>query len=273
MSSADAAFTGSIPALYDRHLGPLLFEPYAEDLAERVRLEPARSVLEIAAGTGIVTRALRDALPSEVRIVASDLNAAMLDYAAQRITRGDVTWRQADAMSLPFADHEFDVVVCQFGAMFFPDRVRAFREARRVLAPGGRFVLNLWAAIEFNPVPDTVERAVAAAFPGDPPRFLSRTPYGHGDPAVTQAELREAGFSTVAVAVVERSGHAASAFDAAFGFCQGSPLGGEIEARNAGRLDEVTRAAAEAIAARYGDGPFDAPTRAYVYVARKCVRP
>ena len=272
MSSADAAFTGSIPALYDRHLGPLLFEPYAADLAERVRMEPARSVLEIAAGTGIVTRALRDALPSEVRIVASDLNAPMLDYAAQR-TGGEVTWRQADAMSLPFAGHEFDVVVCQFGAMFFPDRVRAFREARRVLAPGGRFVLNLWAAIAFNPVPDTVERAAAAAFPGDPPRFLSRTPYGHGDPSVTQAELREAGFSTVAVAVVELSGHAASASDAASGLCHGSPLRGEIEARDAGRLEEVTRAAADAVAGRFGDGPFDAPMRAYVYVARTCVRP
>ena len=265
---SDTEFKGSAPALYDRHLGPFLFEPFAAELAGRVCGEPVRKVLEVAAGTGIVTRALREALPAEMRIVATDLNGPMVEYGARRVAADNVTWAQADAMSLPYADGEFDLIVCQFGAMFFPDHVAAFREARRVLAPGGRFVFSMWAAVEFSPVAQIIERTVAAAFPDDPPGFLSRTPYGHGDPAVTQDELRRAGFATVRADVVDLTGRVASAFDAAIGFCQGTPLRAEIAARNATRLDEVTQAAAAAVAARFGDHPFDAPMRAYVYEAR-----
>jgi ubiquinone/menaquinone biosynthesis C-methylase UbiE len=177
MSETDKTFAGSIPALYDRHLGPMLFEPYALDMAERVaRLAPKR-ILEIAAGTGIVTRALARALPT-VPIVATDLNQPMLDHAAARISARMITWRQADAQALPFDDAEFDVVVCQFGVMFFPDKTKAFSEARRVLAPGGHFLFSVWDRIEENEIADLVSRAVAALFPKDPPAFLARAPRG-----------------------------------------------------------------------------------------------
>jgi ubiquinone/menaquinone biosynthesis C-methylase UbiE len=266
--TADSAFVGSIPALYDLHLGPLLFEPYAADIAARARTEPPRRVLEIAAGTGIVTRALHDALP-DAEIVATDLNEAMIAHGRQRLGSARVSWRQADAMALPFADGEFDLVVCQFGVMFFPDRARAFREAWRVLRPGGRSMLSVWASLEHNLVPQLVARAVAAAFPDDPPQFLERTPYGHGDAAVTEAELRAAGFSQVGAEVVERTSRAPSAATPAIGFCQGTPVRMEIEARDASRLSDVTEAATRAVAQRFGPGPIEASHRANVFVATK----
>ncbi len=262
--ASDAEFKGSVPEIYDRHLGPFLFEPYAAEVARRVRDVPVKNVLEVAAGTGILTRALRDTLPRDTRIVATDLNAPMVAYGARKVAADNVTWAQADGMSLSYADGEFDVVVCQFGAMFFPDRVRGFREALRVLAPGGRYIVAMWAPVEFSPVSQTVERAVAAVFPDDPPGFISRTPHGHGDPAVTQRELREAGFTEIRVEDVACTGRVRSALDPAIGFCQGSPLRGEILARDASRLDEVT----QAVAARFGNGPFDAPLRAFVFTAR-----
>ena len=269
MSGADTVFTGSIPALYDSHLGPVLFAPYADDIAQRARAEPVRDVLEIAAGTGIVTRALRAALPPDARIVATDLNEAMIRHAEAHSVADGITWCQADAMALPFGDAEFDLVVCQFGAMFFPDRVRAYREARRVLRPGGRFLFNMWTPIQDSEAVLIVTQSVAASFPGDPPSFFTRTPHAHGDPAVAKADLVEAGFTSVDVSAVDGRGHAASALSAAIGICQGSPLRSEIEARDATRLEQVTRTAADALTARFGDEPFETRTRAHVYDARK----
>jgi ubiquinone/menaquinone biosynthesis C-methylase UbiE len=268
VSTADAAFAGSIPELYDRHLGPMLFVPFAGDLARRVRARPAWRVLEVAAGTGIVTVALHAALP-QAQIVATDLNEGMIALGARRLTAANVTWRQADATALPFADGEFDLVVCQFGAMFFADRVRAFTEAFRVLAPGCRFVLNVWSSLEHNEIPRIVAQAAADAFPNDPPTFIERVPHGHGDPAVTTAELRAAGFSTVDVETVELPSRARSAADPAIGFCQGSPLRMQIEARDATRLREITDAATTAVAERFGPGPIEAPMRAFVFDAVK----
>ena len=267
MSGGDSVFAGSIPALYDRYLGDMLFAPYAEHLANRVAAQRPKHVLEVAAGTGIVTRALHAALP-EAAIVATDLNAGMLAHAATRLSAPNVTWQQADAMSLPFGDGAFDLVVCQFGVMFFPDRPQAFRETRRVLVPGGRYVFTMWAPIEHSPLAEIVARAAADGFPDDPPSFLSRTPYGHGDPAVTEAELRAAGFMHVDVATVDVPSRAASAYDPAIGFCQGTPLRSEIESRDPVRLAAVTESAARAVAARYGDGPIETTMRAFVFDAR-----
>jgi SAM-dependent methyltransferase len=266
MSDVDKTFAGSIPAIYDRYLGPLLFEPYALDMAERVaRLAPKR-VLEIAAGTGIVTRALSQKLPA-VPIVATDLNQPMLDHAAARLPSERVTWRQADAQELPFDDGSFDVLVCQFGVMFFPDKAKAFREARRVLAPGGRFLFNVWDRIEANEIADLVSRAVAALFPKDPPGFLARTPHGYHDLGAIGAALKHCGFSAVHGETVPKRGRAPSPRDPAIGFCQGSPLRNEIEARDQSRLDEATDAAAEAVAKRLGRGPIDGRLQAHVIAA------
>jgi len=206
MSEVDKTFTGSIAEVYETYFVPLIFAPYARDLAPRVAAASPQRVLEIAAGTGVVTRALRALLPPSVEIVATDLNQAMLDVAAKTVTGGTVEWRQADAMALPFADASFDAVVCQFGAMFFPDKAKAFAETRRVLRPGGTFHFNVWDRIVDNEFTDVVTDALAAMFPDDPPRFMARTPHGYHDVNAIRAHLKAAGFEDVSVATVtERS--------------------------------------------------------------------
>jgi ubiquinone/menaquinone biosynthesis C-methylase UbiE len=270
MKEADKLFVGSMPALYDRHLGPFIFEPYAQDLAERIaRVVVPHRLLETAAGTGIVTRAMARALAESVAITATDLNQAMVDYAAAETKAPNVAWRQADALALPFADGTFDVVVCQFGVMFFPDKRAGYREALRVLKPGGRFLFNVWDRIEDNEISHVLTDAVAALFPADPPRFLARTPHGYHDVRVIRDELGQAGFARVEIETVEKRGRAPSPRAPAIGFCQGSPLRSEIEARDAGRLQEVTAVAADALAARFGTGPIEGKIQAHVISAMK----
>src|SRR5262245_22274935 len=268
MTTGDTAFTGQIPALYDRHLGPCLFEPYAEDLVRRLSDLRSGSLLETACGTGVVTQALAAALPAEVALTASDLNQAMIDFARGKSGLSRVVLRQADALALPFDDASFDAVVCQYGVMFFPDRVAGYREARRVLKPGGRFLFNVWDRIEANPVAAMVTDALTAFFPADPPRFLARGPYGYHDVAVVKADLGGAGFTDVTVETIALPCHAPSCRDPAIGFCQGSPLRGEIEARRADGLQAATEAAAAAVAQRFGDGPLNATMQAHVFVAK-----
>src|SRR3984893_18481776 len=180
MAATDKLFAGMIPEIYDRFLVPLIFESYAGDLAERVAKVKPRDVLETAAGTGALTRAISSRLPAHARIVATDLNQPMLDRAAAK-QPGDnrITWQQADALALPFEDQRFDVVACQFGVMFFPDKVQGYREARRVLKPGGHFLFNTWDRIAENEFVGVVTQALAALFPQDPPDFAARTPYGY----------------------------------------------------------------------------------------------
>lgn len=267
MQQDDRLFAGSIPAMYDRYLGPLIFEPYAADLASRVSASGPARVLEVATGTGIATRALAETLPAATRIVATDLNEPMLEHAASRLDAPNVEWRQADALALPFADGEFNIVVCQFSVMFFPDRVAAYREALRVLGPGGSLVFNVWDRIEENEIPMVVGDAVAELFPVDPPQFLRRTPHGYHDIEVITSELREAGFARIECATVERRSRANSPDDPAIGFCQGTPLRNEIEARDASRLGEATEAASQAVRRRFGDGPIDGKIQAHVFSA------
>jgi SAM-dependent methyltransferase len=269
MIDADKVFAGSIPEFYDRYLGPLIFAPYAADLAARVaRLAPKR-LLETAAGTGIATRAVAQALPEIAQIVATDLNHAMIDFAAAKTKARNVSWRQADALALPFEDGVFDAVVCQFGVMFFPDRRAGYREALRVLAPGGRFVFSVWDRIEDNDVARIVTDAVAALFPKDPPRFLARTPHGHHDIVVIRDDLALAGFGSIEIETVAKRSRAPSHRDPALGFCQGTPLRNEIEARDPARLAEATEAAAAALAARLGPGPIDGKIQAHVIAAAR----
>src|SRR5713226_8223565 len=204
MTTVDAVFTGSIPSLYDKYLGPLLFEPYAQDLAKRLSALNAERVLETAAGTGIVTRALERSLSPRGSIVATDLNQPMLDHAAARVSSSRVSWQKADAQALPFSDGAFDAVVCQFGVMFFPDKQKAYREVRRVLKPGGHFIFNVWDSIEYNEFADLVTSAVAEMFADDPPLFLARTPHGYCDKQAVVAEVKSAGFASVAADTLTR---------------------------------------------------------------------
>jgi SAM-dependent methyltransferase len=268
-STLDHAFAGSIPLLYDTHLVPLIFEPYAADLARRLSALPVRQVLEIAAGTGVVTRAMAAALPAEASIVATDLNQAMLDRASAVGVARPVVWRQADALRLPFPDRSFDAAVCQFGAMFFPDKARAFAEARRVLRPGGVFMFNVWGPLAENEFADTVTAALASVFPADPPRFMERTPHGYHDTAVIARDLAGGGFEEPPeIVTVEARSRAASARNAAIAYCQGTPLRNEIEARDPARLGEATDAAEAALAGRFGHGAVDGKVSAQVVVVR-----
>ena len=262
---ADKAFAGSIPKLYETHLVPLIFEPYAADLANRLSSRSLSTVLETAAGTGVVTRALASALPESVSITATDLNQAMLDQAAATGTGRAVEWRQADAMHLPFSDSTFDAVVCQFGVMFFPDKPKAFSEARRVLRPGGVLVFSVWDWITENEFAEAIEAALGSVFPEDPPRFLSRTPYGYYDRHIIERDLAAGGFTAPPrIETVTARSRAASARIPAVAFCEGTPLRNEIEGRDASRLGEATDRAAGAIAERFGRGAVDGKIQAHV---------
>jgi ubiquinone/menaquinone biosynthesis C-methylase UbiE len=268
MSSTDVLFSGSIPALYDRCLVPLLFEPYAADLARRAAALRPRHILETAAGTGIVTEKVAAALPG-AELTATDLNQAMLDVAAARIASPNVTFRQADAQALPFADASFDLLLCQFGAMFFPDRIAAYREARRVLRPSGHFLFNVWDRLEENVATATLADALAAIFPDDPPLFYRRVPFGYHDKARVEADLRAAGFEEIEVETVGKRSRLGSAREAAIGLCHGTPLRAEIEARGPSCLDLATEAAAASLS-RLADaeGGVDEPMSAHIFSAK-----
>lgn len=267
MSSRDAAFTGSVPKIYEKYLVPLIFEEYAADMVRRLRSEPPARVLELAAGTGVVTRALAAGLAS-TQIVATDLNPAMIDEAKAVGTKRPVEWKPADAMQLPFPDASFDAVVCQYGVMFFPDKPRAFAEARRVLKPGGRFLFNVWDTLADNGFADVVNATMGEVFPADPPQFLARAPYGYNDPQQIRRDLAAGGFKDAPqIETVTFSSRAPSARHPAMGFCQGSPLRGEIEARKSPDLEQATEAATRAVARRFGTGPVQARIQALVVTA------
>ncbi len=270
MTESDKGFDGSIPEIYDTYLVPLIFEVYANDLAERVAALSPRTVLETAAGSGVVTRALASRLASDAQYIVTDLNQPMLDYAANRQGSDErITWRQADALALPFDDASFDAVVCQFGVMFFSDRVAGYAEARRVLKPGGRFLFNVWDHISANEFAHVVTEAAASVFPDDPPRFLARTPHGYHDVDLIRDELREVGFSHISIATLEETSSAPSPRHPAIAYCEGTPLRNEIETRDAGLLDHVTDRATEAITARFGDGPVAGKIRGHIVTAAR----
>ena len=269
-TDADSGFVGSIPRLYERYMVPLMFQSYAADMATRVaRCNPSR-VLEIAAGTGVVTRQLASALPPNVSIVATDLNQPMLDHAAAIGTSRPVEWRQADVMHLPFPDQAFDAVVCQFGAMFFPDKAKAYSEARRVLRPGGWFVFNVWDRIDQNEFADTVDQALQSVFPEDPPRFMARVPHGYHKVREIVQDLGRGGFDRVSefTTLPERS-RAESPRIPAIAICQGTVVRSEIEARGVSRLTEATDVATAAIARRFGSGPVEGKIQAHVITVER----
>lgn len=269
-SSGDRAFVGPIPQVYEQYLVPLIFEPYARDLADRVASLAPTAVLEIAAGTGVVTRQLAAKLPAAASIVSTDLNQAMLDHAMTLGTKRAVSWKQADAMNLPFPDGAFDAVVCQFGVMFFPDKAKAFAEANRILRPGGAFLFNVWDRIEESEFADCINQAMARQFPNDPSQFMVRVPHGYYDRAVIIQALLEAEFGgPILFETVAMQSRGESPRSVAIAFCQGTPLRNELEGRGATMLDEATDVAAAAIQERFGDGQVSGKIQAHVICATK----
>ena len=268
MADGDTAFSGSIPGMYDRFLGPLLFEPFAREVADRVRPLEVGHILETAAGTGIVTLALHLAQP-DAHVIATDLNPAMLEVAAQRVRTDIVTFEEADAQDLRFADESFDLVVCQFGVMFFPDKVKGHGEARRVLRHGGHYISVIWDRIENNPASKIAHDAVAGLFPDDPPQFLVRTPFGYSDPDRIGKDLRAAGFGDVDIETVSVASFRSHPRDAATGLVAGCPLRGEIEERDPNGLDRAVDAAARALERLNGPSGFDSRLSAHIVTAIK----
>lgn len=251
-----------MPGAYEQYLVPVVFRPFAEDLAARAAaLNPGR-VLELAAGTGVLTSHLLATAPS-VEVTATDLNEAMVVLGSTRAPAA--AWRQADAQRLPFPDGGFDLVVCQFGVMFFPDRVEAFSEINRVLAPGGRFLFNTWAPLETHAFEVALQAGLERAFPVDPPRFFPTVPHGYSDPAVVAADLAAAGFAVEDEQEVTLQGRAASTADLATGYLTGTPVRAAIEERGDGPAVRAT--VVEEMTARLGPGPVTAPMTAYVFLA------
>jgi SAM-dependent methyltransferase len=264
-----AAFVGSIPEHYDRYLGPLLFHGYADAMAARLPVESGMRVLETACGTGIVTQRLAARLAGHGTLVATDLNAPMLAYAAAKPSGAEgITWRQADATGLPFDDRTFDAVVCQFGLMFFPDKPAGAREAFRVLKPGGRFLVSVWDALDVNPVPRIAHEAIAAFFPADPPQFY-RIPFSLHDVALVRDLLTGAGFEAVESEQLNGTGTSPSAADAARGLIEGNPVYQVIMERRPSALAEIEAEVAVRLAAALGDRPLRCPLRANFFSARR----
>jgi len=268
MTATDTVFAGSIPAIYDQYMVPLIFAPYARLVAERAASLQPRRILETAAGTGVVTEELHRRLP-DAEIVATDLNAPMLDQAGRRLDASNVRFQTADAQTLPFKDGSFDLVVCQFGLMFVPDKVRANSEARRVLCNGGRYMLVIWDRIEHNLATMTAGRAVADLFPIEAARFYERVPFRYHDVGQIEHDLLAAGFTDIEFETVELRSRAGSAHDAAIALVQGTPMRSDIEALDPSMLGRATDAAAQALAQFDGPTGFDAPMSARLVTATK----
>jgi SAM-dependent methyltransferase len=263
-----AAFAGTLAEFYDLYLVPLNFAPYAEVVADRAKALFPRHVLETAAGTGVVTEALARILPTEVTITATDLNQAMIERGKARPGMERVKWQQADAMKLPFLDGAFDLMVCQFGVMFFPDKRTSFQESFRVLTRGGTYLFVLWddyANMPHSPL------WIAAQTVGDmlrcDPHTLLNPPYF--DEPTIRADLTATGFRNVKVDRIARTARAASARDAAVITVQGSLIRSAIERVDPSRLVEATKAVEETMIARFGERPVEGEMKALIVTTTK----
>lgn len=268
MTDPNAVFAGSIPENYDRHLGPVLFEPYARDLARRLPAAEGARLLEVACGTGIVTRHLKERLPAASRFVASDLNPPMIDHARRKLKDAPgIEWHPADACELPFPDKSFDALVCQFGLMFVPDKPAALREAQRVLADDGTLLLNVWDSLERNTFAKVAHETIASFFSVDPPTFY-QVPFSlHRTDALADL-LKEAGFTDIRIDPVSFQGESPTARSLATGLVEGNPVGNLIRERQVAPVADVVEAVALAVAKQFGDRPVRIPLHAFVVTAR-----
>jgi SAM-dependent methyltransferase len=262
--TGDASWLDSMPEFYDRCLGPALFAPYAREVAAAAAARAPQSVLELAAGTGIVTAELVRQLPT-ARITATDLNAAMVTWAAQRVS--GPTWLVADAGALEFPDASFDMIVCQFGVMFFPDKPQAFAEAARVLRPDGEFLFTVWDSVETTPFAAALIAALADLFPDDPPDFVARVPHGYHDTDQIRQDLAAGGLVADDVARLVLRGTAPSARTVVEGFCYGTPLRFALQER--GDVEEFAAVLAEHVTRALGAGPVEGDLAGYLVSARR----
>lgn len=261
-----ATYGGSIPEYYDRYLGTAYFGPPAAELARRVPANPGGDVLEIACGTGLASRRIRARLDPSVRLVATDLSAAMLAYAARQPGTDAIEWGEADACRLPFADGDFAAVVCALGFMFPPDRAQAFSEARRVLKPGGKLLFSVWDRIEENPAGRVATEALEGLAPGDPD-LVFRTQYELADPALLRHLVTGGGFTDVRIEQVPLEVSGVSAQVLATGMIRGTPRANLIASKGFD-LERVIERVAAALASSGGVDPYHASGKVIFVEAR-----
>ena len=267
MNESHSAFVGEIPGNYEKYLGPLIFREYAEDLANRIIAPSGGLVLETAAGTGMATRPIRDSIPDDVRIVATDLNADMLNVAKSKFRNDEnIEFQTANALELPFEESSFDAVACQFSIMFFPDKLVALQECARVLKPGGRFYFNIWDSFEHNHFIRTVNREITACLPENPPDFFN-TPYGYFDIDIIKNLLFEAGFADIEISVMPRTSTADEARQVALGYVLGSPVRLHIEKYDPESLHGIVDHVEQAVGEEFGFKPSSAKMQAIVFTA------
>src|SRR5215472_5173497 len=269
MSGHSAAFVGSIPKDYDEGLGPVIFADYAVTMAQRVAAQPACRVLETACGTGIVTRALRDALPVVAHLTATDLNTDMMNVAQAKVRPSEATeFQTADGTALPFADGAFDTMVCQFGMMFYPDKDKGFREAHRVLEPGGRYLFSVWDAHRHNPFGRIAHAVIGSFFPADPPQFYA-VPFSYHAIDPIRESLIAAGFIDILVSVLRRNQQISDFTAFSRGVVFGNPVIDQILQRGSTSPEVVRAAVADALRKEFGAEPTVMPLQAILFEARK----
>lgn len=270
--SVTPTFSGSVPNTYHNFLGPLIFDAYARDMVARLapllKAKPDARILELACGTGIVTNLIANALPSGASLLATDISEPMLNLARANFTGAPgVIFQTADACSLPFKDQSFDLIVCQYGVMFFPDKVKAMQEARRVLAPGGTYIFNIWDSLAANPIAKVEHETISALFPNDPPQFLAKFPFGYSDRAEIERVAHAGGFTNVKLETVQFPCTAPTAEDAARGFVEGTPILPALQERGVTDITPIRAAVAKALAAKFGDRPCRSTMSAIVATA------
>ncbi len=267
MSSSHSKFTGEIPKYYEKYLGPLIFKEYAEDLAHRVSVPSNGVILEIAAGTGMATRKLRDTVSSDVHIIATDITNDMLDMAKKKFDDNDnIEFQLANAIDLPFEDSKFDVLVCQFSLMFFPNKIEALKEAKRVLKPGGTFIFNVWDSFKHNDFVRIVNQTVVNCLPFEPPIFFS-VPFGFYNIEVIKELLYEAGFTELEIAVLPKISKSNEARDVASGFVLGTPVRLQIEESAEEPLEKIVDIVERSIGDEFGYNSLEANIQAIVFTA------
>ena len=269
MSGNSAAFIGSIPKDYDEGLGPIIFDYYAKVMAQRAAAGPINRVLETACGTGIVTRALRDALPPTAHLTATDLNADMLTVARAKIRPGEaVEFQTADGTALTFPDASFDATICQFGMMFYPDKDKGFREAHRVLVPGGRYLFSVWDAHRHNPFGRITHAVIGSFFSTDPPQFYV-VPFSYHAIDPIKESLIAAGFLGITISVLRREQPVPDFTAFTRGVVFGNPVLDQIMQRGGVEPGEVQNAVAAAMRKEFGQEPAVMPLQAIIFEAWK----
>ena len=262
------SFAGSVPKNYETYLGPLFFEPYAINLVEHIRNTTLSNVLEIACGTGRVTKHLAAKLSRNTSLLATDLNEDMLKIARRIVTSKNIKWQVADAHELPFGEDTFDLVICQYGVMFFQDKPKALKEINKVLKKGGRFIFNTWNELQYNALSRMAQTVLDEIYPDDPPRFLEKGPYSFYNQDQIKQILAEAGFSNISIELVSKTGLAATPEDAVNGILDGTPNFGYMAER-----DIPPSVAKEKLIAlltdHYGSKNLQLPMQAFVVKAEK----